>query len=552
MNRGIRYVFANAGTDFAPIIEALVQAKEAGRPVPEFITVPHENVAVSMAHGYYRISGKPAAVMVHVSVGTANTVCGIMNAARDNVPILLAAGQTPNTEKGFAASRDTWIHWGQDSFDQGGMLREFVKWDYELRAGQDVDGIVGRGLDIAMSEPRGPVYLTLPREVLAQQTIDTQVEDTDREPGSIAPVPSEDAIDKTVSTLSAAKFPVILTSYLGRKPENVGLLAELAEEYAIAVVQTSARDINIPFDHPMNLGSRLDSVLDKADVILNIDCEVPWIPRFAEPRDDVVLVHIAQDPFFSRYPYRGFKMHIPVAGSSTAALQMILGKLRSQPGHDKHLVAQRYREICDIHNAHKQQREKFLGDAASMKPIHPHWLAACINKVKSDDTIIVDEMGVAMDYLELSGPCSYITSSPAGGLGMGLGASLGARMAAPDRNVILLIGDGAYMFGNPTPSHFVSVAENLPTLTVVLNNSRWNAVHKSTAGVYPEGRAVKSQQMPLVDLHPSPKFEQIMQACGGYGERVEDPDQLVPALNRGLEAVSGGKPALLNVITQST
>ena len=153
--RGIEYVFANAGTDFAPIVESL--ARNVGnKKFPRFITVPHENVAMAMAHGYYRTAGKPAAVMVHVTVGTANAICGLMNAARDNVPVLLAAGRTPITETGHMASRNRSIHWGQEAFDQGGMVREFVKWDYELREGQPVDAIVDRALDISMSEPRGP------------------------------------------------------------------------------------------------------------------------------------------------------------------------------------------------------------------------------------------------------------------------------------------------------------------------------------------------------------------------------------------------------------
>ena len=164
--RGIEYVFANAGTDFAPIVEALSHTKRTAK-VPRFMMVPHENVAMAMAHGYYRIAGKPAAVMVHVTVGTANAINGIINAARDNIPVLLAAGRTPLTETGSIASRNRPIHWGQEAFDQGGMLREYVKWDYELRGGQPVGAVVDRALDIAMSEPRGPVYLTLPREVLS-------------------------------------------------------------------------------------------------------------------------------------------------------------------------------------------------------------------------------------------------------------------------------------------------------------------------------------------------------------------------------------------------
>src|SRR6202011_2141771 len=194
--RGIEYVFANAGTDFAPIVEALSRIK--GAKAPRFMTVPHENVAMARAHGYYRIAGKPAAVMVHVTVGTANSMNGLINAARDNIPLLLAAGRTPITESGHISSRNRSIHWGQESFDQGGMVREYVKWDYELRAGQPVDAVVDRALDIAMTEPRGPVYLTLPREVLTDSAVAAR-RDTVRPLGSLAPEPAWAAVEEAAS-----------------------------------------------------------------------------------------------------------------------------------------------------------------------------------------------------------------------------------------------------------------------------------------------------------------------------------------------------------------
>src|SRR3954471_9974445 len=204
--RGIDYVFANAGTDFAPIIEAISRNAGGDRKIPKFITVPHENVAMAMAHGYYRVSGKPAAVMVHVTVGTGNAINGLINAARDNIPLLLAAGRTPLTETGSIASRNRPIHWGQEAFDQGGMVREYVKWDYELRGGQPVEAVVDRALDIAMSEPRGPVYLTLPREVLASPTIETR-RDTVRPLGVAPPAPAQAVIEEAAAMIAKAEFP---------------------------------------------------------------------------------------------------------------------------------------------------------------------------------------------------------------------------------------------------------------------------------------------------------------------------------------------------------
>src|SRR5215467_15920843 len=130
-DRGVDYLFGNAGTDFAPLIEAYSQAGQTGVAVPAPILATHENLAVTMAHGYGMISRRIPAVMVHVSVGTANMVCAALNAARENVGILLTAGRTPITEEGRLGSRDGYIHWAQEMYDQAGMIREIVKWDYE-------------------------------------------------------------------------------------------------------------------------------------------------------------------------------------------------------------------------------------------------------------------------------------------------------------------------------------------------------------------------------------------------------------------------------------
>src|SRR6266571_5630955 len=166
-DRGVDYLFGNAGTDFAPLVEAYAEASQKGTPVPRPMLATHENLAVAMAHGYAMVSRKIPAVMVHVSVGTANMVCGAMNAARENVAILLTAGRSPLTETGLLGARDGYIHWAQEMYDQAGMLREIVKWDYELRNAEQLTTVVDRALAIAATEPRGPVYLSLPREVIA-------------------------------------------------------------------------------------------------------------------------------------------------------------------------------------------------------------------------------------------------------------------------------------------------------------------------------------------------------------------------------------------------
>jgi acetolactate synthase I/II/III large subunit len=546
--RGVEYVFANAGTDFAPIVEALSHTKDA--KIPRFMTVPHENVAMAMAHGYYRIAGKPAAVMVHVTVGTANAINGIINASRDNIPVLLAAGRTPLTETGSIASRNRPIHWGQEAFDQGGMLREYVKWDYELRGGQPVDAVVDRALDIAMSEPRGPVYLTLPREVLSAPAAKAR-RDTVRPFGATAPEPARAAIEQAASLIAKAEFPLIVTSSSGRVPAGVGALAALAEQFALPVVQAEPRDMNLPTDHPMHLGYDVGALLPKADVVIVIDSVVPWMPRNHQPRRDAKVIHISADPLETRYPFRELEADLLVAGSSLAAMTMLRATLTEAMKGKSAAIESRRKALAAMRAEIQAKRAKLIETVKDQTPIHPAWLAACINRVKSEDAIVISELGAPLPILELTKPSSYMGALLSGGLGFGMGAGLGAKLAAPQREVIVTVGDGSYMFGNPLPYHYVARAEKLPTLTVVANNQSWHAVRQSTLDVFPDGHAAKANVMALTELKPSPDYEKVIETCGGRGEKVEGPAELVPALRRGLEAVRAGTPVTLNVLTQA-
>jgi acetolactate synthase-1/2/3 large subunit len=547
-DRGIEYVFANAGTDFAPIIEAISRNAGSDVKIPRFITVPHENVAMAMAHGYYRACGKMAAVMVHVTVGTGNTINGLMNAARDNIPLLLAAGRTPLTETGHIGSRNRSIHWGQESFDQGGMVREFVKWDYELRAGQPVETLVDRALDVAMSEPRGPVYMTLPREVLAGPAVAPR-RAGNRPLGAIPAEPSRGAIEEAAHLIARAEFPLIVTSAGGRKPAAFAELAALAEEFALPVVQSEARDINIPTDHPMHFGFDVSALLPKADVVLVFESAVPWIPRNVTPKRDAKVIHIASDPLESKYPFREFETDLLITGEASATLPVLRAALRAaiRQGNG---VDSRRKALAPIHDEMEAKRRKFLESVRDASPIHPASIAACLNELKAENAIIVNELGLPLNQLNLIKPRSYMGGLLSGGLGFGLGAALGAKLAAPEREVIAIVGDGSYMFGNPLPFHYVGRSEDLATLTIVSNNQTWFAVKRATLDVYPDGRAAKANVMPLTELKPSPDYEKVIETCGGHGEKVEKPSDLKKALERGLAAVRGGTPALLNVITQ--
>ncbi len=242
--RGVEYLFANAGTDFAPLVEAFAKAARTGAPVPKPVLATHENLALSMAHGWAMVTGRVPAVMVHVSVGTANGVCGVFNAARENVPLLFTAGRSPLTEAGLPGARDVYIHWAQEMFDQAGMVRELVKWDYELRNGQQLETVVDRALAVATSEPKGPIYLSLPREVLAEPLPGFAYDMPSRRIAAAPPGPDLGAIDEAARILAAAENPLIITASAGREPAAVAALADLAERFAIPVVQHRPRHLS--------------------------------------------------------------------------------------------------------------------------------------------------------------------------------------------------------------------------------------------------------------------------------------------------------------------
>jgi acetolactate synthase I/II/III large subunit len=548
--RGVEYLFANAGTDFAPLVEAFAKATRTGTPVPKPVIATHENLALSMAHGYAMVTGRVPAVMVHVSVGTANGVCAAFNAARENVPMLFTAGRSPLTEEGMAGARDVYIHWAQEMFDQAGMVREIVKWDYELRNGQQLETVVDRALAIATSTPQGPVYLSLPREVLASPLPGFAYDMPGRRVAASPPGPDKPAIDEAARILAAAEHPLIITASAGRDPAAVAALGALAERFAIPVVQHRPRHLSLAADHPCHLGYDASPYLDSADAILVLECDVPWVPSLKAPRPHCKIVHLGVDPLFSRYPIRGFPCDLAITGAPATALPELAAAL------DRHVsksaVDARRQRIAGLVEAQRASWQKTRETVASLRPIHMAWASACIARAKPADAILVNEYTLMTEHCGSNLPGSYFGSSPASGLGWGGGAALGAKLAAPDQLVICTLGDGSHLFGNPVALHHAAAAHNLPVLFVIMNNSMWGAVRRATSAMYPQGEAMRSNKPPLIDLDELPAFEQVCVAAGGYGERVEDPAALPGALERALHAVTIDKrQALLNVICRA-
>jgi acetolactate synthase-1/2/3 large subunit len=364
----------------------------------------------------------------------------------------------------------------------------------------------------------------------------------------MAAVPSQEAIDAAADLLAGAQFPLILTSALGRSPEAFAAFAALTEEFALPVAQGEPNDLNLPSNHPMNLGFDVKALLPRADVVLVLDAPVPWVPKSVSPSRDAKIIHLSPDPLQTQYPFRDFEADLLITGTTRGALPLLRESLRKRMKRDD--IETRRKTIAALREELVAARRRALDAARARTPISTSHIAACLNELKTEDAIIINELGVPISQLQLTKQGSYMGSLLAGGLGFGLGAALGAKLAAPEREVISIVGDGSYMFGNPLPFHYVGRAENLPTLTIIANNQSWHAVRASTLDVFPGGYAAKANVMPLTELKPSPDYEKVITTCGGVGEKVEQPGDLPAALKRAFDAVRSGTPALLNVITQ--
>ncbi|MBI3711100.1 MAG: thiamine pyrophosphate-requiring protein [Proteobacteria bacterium] len=547
---GIDYLFANAGTDFPPIIEAFARAGADSPGVPRPLLVPHEHVAVGMAHGYYVVTGRPQAVMLHVNVGTANGICALINAYRDDIPLLFTAGRTPITEDGPAGTRNRPIHWAQEMFDQAGMVRECVKWDHELHAGERASDVVTRALEVAMTAPRGPVYLTLPREVLAAPAVDAgRAVRAWAVPAPAAPNP--DAVETVAGWIAAARMPLVIAAGVGRSAGAVAALAQLAERFAVPVVTFNPRYMCLPASHPMHLGYAPRPLLAEADIVVVLDSDVPWFPSLEAPPAGARIVHIADDPIFARYPIRSFPSDLSIAADPALSLAAIADALERRGAQTAPAVAERRRRLA-AQSAKLRAGWAAEAESAGREPeITPAWISRCLAAVKDDDTLVFNEYHLRLEHCAFERPGSYFGLSPAGGLGWSICAALGAKLAAPERLVIATIGDGSYMFANPTACHWVADAHRLPILTIVFNNALWGAVRNATLTMYGQGAAAQERGRLLADLRPCPAYEKLIEAQGGFGERVEQPAALPATLARAVAAVREGHQALLNVVCRS-
>src|SRR5438105_8522945 len=267
--------------------------------------------------------------------------------------------------------------------DHGSMLRETVKWDYDLQNVAQLETVVDRALTLATSPHEGPVYLSLPREVLAEKLAGFSYDSPARRVAASPPAPDEASLAAAAEILAQAQNPLVITADAGRDPAAVTALAEFAERFAIPVVEHRQRHLCLPADHPCHLGYNPGALLRDADAILVLECDVPWTPSREAPSAECKVVHIGVDPLFSRYPIRGFTCDVAITGATRLVLPRLGAALAALA--DPTEIGMRRQRLAAAREKQRAGWLKLSGEAKSSRPIHPAWVSACLAAARDPD-----------------------------------------------------------------------------------------------------------------------------------------------------------------------
>lgn len=548
---GIDYLFCNMGTDHAPIIEELARLRERGEKAPQVIRCPHENTAVHMAAGYALVTGRGQGVLVHVDVGTANASMAMHNLFRSRLPVLLMAGKAPFTAAGeLPGTRDNYVHYIQEPFDQGSLVRPFVKWEWTLPSGIVVKEALRRAQAFMQSEPQGPVYLMLPRETLAEPwPVDRIKSYPEAQFGAIAPAGADPRqLDAVADRLLAAERPILITSFGGRNRRTSAAIERLASLAGIRVFESNPVN-NISHEGPNFCGFQPGGAIPDADVGLMVDTDVPWFSRDIQPHARTFWAQIDVDTLKTASPMWSFPANARIQGDSARILEQLAQALeeKSTPAFASAVEDRNARIAAENERRRRKTRDK-AADPGAPGRINPHFLFAELDRRLRPQDIVFNEAVRNSPALaeQLTRPLpGTLVRVGGGGLGASGAMALGARLADPDLMAIQVVGDGSLYFNIPSSVLAVSGFYGLPILVVVVDNAGWSAVKESTLRVYPDGSA-RRQDAYEAELPGNADFAKLGEAFGAYGELVDDPAQVGAALDRCIHAVRAGRSAVLH------
>lgn len=546
---GVEYLFFTSGSEIGFLQEAIAKANAHGRTAPRLITVTHEHTSLNAALGYAAMSGRLAMTAAHVDIGTQHYGGAVHTAWHSGLPVLITAGAPPTAYPGSmrGAREGGGYIWTQQSFDQHSIVRPYVKWDKRLEAQDNPGLIVSRAGQVALTEPRGPVYLSFPREVALLPLSAARFPTSDQlgVPGPMTP--DRDSIDQIGERLVRARNPALVVSHSGRNPHTIPALVRLCEAIALPVFSGSLRSYHcFPMNHPLYQGV---GSLAGADVVLVLEAAVPWMPGPNEPSSEAYVAVIDVDPIKERLPMFEFTANLRMAADSLKTIEALHAAVdKHVRPEDRQRIEDRRNALTETSKARWHALEKEARARSTSAPIALEWLQYAIGQTLDDNCVVIDDTIVdppLHNYLRCSRERSYFRNPGSSG-GWAPGAAFGAKLAAPDRDIVAVTGDGFYMFSTATAAIWSAAHYHAPFLTIVYQNRSYSTGVTRVSGMYPNGYAAQSG-FEGGYFDPPIDFAKEAEAARGWGENVRDPAEIEPAIRRGLQQVREGRPAVVSV-----
>lgn len=536
---GVRTIWFTSGSELVPIQEAVAKASALGTPAPRIVAALHEHVGMCLAMGESMVSGGPSCVAAHADLGLLNFGGAIHNAALGGYPLLIVSGY-PATSP---AERTAPVYWKQQRRDQGEIVRQYVKWDYRPGIHEALDVVTARALQIALSPAQGPVYLALPSEAISH--VPESAAGVTRAQDLGIPVLGggpQDAVTDIARRLLDAEQPLLLTDRVGRNPEAVGLLATLAEEFAIGVRATRHR-MNLADDSPASVAPRLAD----ADVVVVLEYPVPWLPAAESPRPGAFIATVGEDPAVAMVPLYEFPADVRITADAERFLRDLLETLRRlrTPAHaashaERWAAMQREKQARDERVAARVAADRRAGIPT------PLAVSAAVNGVVDEEDLVAWELADSSG-VRRTRPGTLFDKGGSS-LGWAVAALTGARYTDPQRPAVCLTGDGSYMFGITQALLWTQQHLDAPVLTIVFNNRGYRTGTETLVDRYPTGYAAERRDFAGGEFDPPPDFAAEAQAAGAYGAKVLSLGQLDEALGAARKAVEvDRRPAVVDV-----
>lgn len=546
---GVEYIFASPGSEWSPVWEALAKPESQRGAFPKYLSSRHEEITVGMASGYAKATRKLPAVMIHTSVGSLHAAMALRAAIHEQVPMVVFCGESiAYGEDSGPDPGHQWLRHLSDIARPDRFVERCVKWSFGVNTGATLPATIQRACQIAMTSPKGPVFVSIPMEILFEKMA---ANPTASAAYPLPPAADPAGIEELAALLAEARNPLIIAEESGRSAEAVGRLVEVAELLGAGVAETRSSGYNnFPRTHSLHAGFEPQQYLKEADAIFFVSAVAPWHPASASLGPEVRVAVLDENPINTQMPFWGFRTDLCLTAEVEGALALLAEELRKRikPGD-----AARRKRSEEWGRRFEERKQAWAKEALALKeckPIDTRWAVSEVSQVLPPDAIVVEETithRMALHrYFDRLKPVSLF-SGGTGGLGTGLGTALGVKVGAPRRPVVCLIGDGAFNYNPPLAAFGFCQEHGFPILTILMNNQGYLSMKAGLPKYYPEGWSVRNNTFTSTSIAPCPDYAAVARAFDGFGETVTEPGQVRGAVLKGLEAAAEGKAGLIDI-----